>query len=255
MPSLRVARRTSMGSRRRLSARTDGVGVQRQHQRGEHVQARRRRAAPAGRLRRRAAILRRSRPASCGRRRPSDSTNSTRLVRARRFIRWCWLVHSSVSQSANPTHTMSRPSRRGWSLIAAMIPGGAAPVPMWRSRLLLGAGLRSGNAELDTLDARGCRHTEHDRPSLRAPAGAGADGRPAVRLRAPERPGRRRGACRPDGQERDGRAPRPSAPPSPGAAAALQTGRHALRAGRRRAVARGSPGGSRRCERARRHGF
>ena len=28
---------------------------------------------------------------------------------ARRAIRWCWLVHSSVSQSAKPTQTISRP--------------------------------------------------------------------------------------------------------------------------------------------------
>jgi glycosyltransferase involved in cell wall biosynthesis len=36
------------------------------------------------------------------------------------------LVHSSVSQSAKPTHTMSRPLRVGGGLIGAMIPGAGA---------------------------------------------------------------------------------------------------------------------------------
>ena len=52
--------------------------------------------------------------------------NSTRFSRARRHIRWCWLVHSSVSQSANPTQTMSRSRRRGWRASGAMIPGAGA---------------------------------------------------------------------------------------------------------------------------------
>src|SRR5262249_5668947 len=49
-----------------------------------------------------------------------------RFWRASRDIRWCWLVHSSVSQSANPTHTMSRPRRFGDPAIGAMIPGAGA---------------------------------------------------------------------------------------------------------------------------------
>src|SRR5207248_8730066 len=52
--------------------------------------------------------------------------NSTRFSRARRDIRWCWFVNRSVSQSANPTHTMSRPRRRSGSGIGAMIPGAVA---------------------------------------------------------------------------------------------------------------------------------
>ena len=111
------------GSRRLLSARASRRAMQRQR-RAARARAARRRARGGARPRRsRRAMRARSRPASCGRRRPSDSTNSTRFSRARRDIRWCWLVHSSVSQSANPTHTMSRPRRVGESGIGAMIPG------------------------------------------------------------------------------------------------------------------------------------
>src|ERR1044072_2669139 len=46
-------------------------------------------------------------------------------------MRWCWLVHSSVSQSAKPTHTISRPRRpgEGASGIRGMIASAPAGSP------------------------------------------------------------------------------------------------------------------------------
>ena len=95
-PSRRAARAHERRQQPRVDRSRGGAAVERQRPAARARAGRRRCAAARSPRRSRRAMRPRSRPASWGRRRPSDSTNRTRLPRASRDIRWCWLVHSSV---------------------------------------------------------------------------------------------------------------------------------------------------------------
>ena len=144
------------------------------------------------------------------------------VARARRDIRCCWLVHSSVSQSAKPTQTMSRPV----SVIAAHLqarrhaPGSVAGVErLAERRAQPGAEQPSQPARAarphgtNASTARSCSSASSARISASGPGRRGDGGRRGARrgraaTSTTSAPRRSRGAQPPGRAERRRRRPR-----------------------------------------------
>src|SRR5579875_602746 len=87
-------------------------------------------------------------------------------------MRWCWLVQSSVSQSANPTQTMSLPAIL-WALIAPIM-NESRRCPAWILRMRAWQqARREGDAEMSARTAALLFDAEMSRQRREAAAGGG----------------------------------------------------------------------------------